>query len=82
MYRFTEEYLNLKRKKYDVTDIHLMSIGDLRQMMWDKNMKSISRKRIEEIVHTENPIGKIKNMIINRVKKYLTNHQGTTIQTH
>jgi len=70
-YDFLKEYLDMKRRQYDITGIFEITIGDLRHIMWAKNMKSISRKRIEEIVHWENQIGNIKDNIIKRVKKYI-----------
>jgi len=73
MYWFTKGYLDKKRKKYDINNIFYMTIGDLRWIMWKKDVKFISRDRIEEIVHWENQIGHIKDDIIERVKKYIEN---------
>lgn len=73
MYRFSKEYLDKKRREYNISHFYPMTIGDLRELMWHKNIKSISRNRIEEIVHWENQIGNIKNDILELVKKYILN---------
>ncbi len=70
-YWFIKRYLDKKRKAYDVTGIYNITIGDLRQIMWSKDIKSISRNRIEGIVHNENQIANIKDDTIQRLKKYL-----------
>lgn len=70
-YYFIKEYLDKKRRKYDATGIKEVTLGDLRSMMWNKDIKSISRKRIEEIVHWENQIAKTRNEILKRARKYI-----------
>lgn len=71
MYSFAKEYLDSKKRKYDISQFYSITIGDLRWIMIHKKMKSISYKRIEEIVHWENQIGEIRESIVKRVKNYI-----------
>lgn len=70
-YEFIKKYLDKKRKAYDVSRFFEMSLNDLKDMLWMSGKKSISTKRIEEILRWDNQIAYVRKLVEIRFRKYV-----------
>lgn len=70
-YVFVKEYLDNKNLKYSIINFFQKDLRDIREMMLLKNQETISRNKIEDIVHWRNQIARIKDIIKHEYAKHL-----------
>lgn len=70
-YVFVKEYLDNKNLKYSIINFFQKDLSDIREMMLLKNQETISRNKIEDIVHWRNQIARIKDIIKHEYAKHV-----------
>lgn len=71
MYFFSKDYLDSKKRTYTIERFFKIDLHDIREMLWRKKQKTISRNVIEDIVHSKNQIARIREVVKNRFRKYV-----------